>query len=214
MIRLTCPTCEAVLLLPRHTGGDKVACSKCGQKLLVPQLATLDELNELAMIVQELKSRIPDWICTLRRSAGPSTLTNGIIGKCCRLTENLFKSAVLLMQSRRGIANPQLPLPQTYRLNMGDLCRLMKKQQRESLVFRDVNPREVGEVFDLLDKIVSWRNKLVHMNYSNYLDGNYSVEERAQILWAKEREQILDLLDHVCELCDSWLVKKLLLWGD
>lgn len=36
MIRFTCPTCKSVLQSPGHTAGSKVACSKCGQRLLVP----------------------------------------------------------------------------------------------------------------------------------------------------------------------------------
>lgn len=36
MIRFQCPTCQTVLQSPGHTAGVKVACVKCGQRLLVP----------------------------------------------------------------------------------------------------------------------------------------------------------------------------------
>jgi DNA-directed RNA polymerase subunit M/transcription elongation factor TFIIS len=36
MIRFTCPACKSVLESPPHKGGDKVACPKCGQRLLIP----------------------------------------------------------------------------------------------------------------------------------------------------------------------------------
>ncbi|MGH7172770.1 MAG: hypothetical protein ACRELG_21010 [Gemmataceae bacterium] len=36
MIRFTCPTCKTVLQSPGPTAGNKVACPKCGQRLLVP----------------------------------------------------------------------------------------------------------------------------------------------------------------------------------
>lgn len=36
MIRFLCPTCKSVLQSPGQTAGDKVACPKCGQRVLVP----------------------------------------------------------------------------------------------------------------------------------------------------------------------------------
>ncbi|MHB1423152.1 MAG: TFIIB-type zinc ribbon-containing protein [Gemmataceae bacterium] len=36
MIRFACPTCKAALQAPAQTAGDKVACPKCGQRVLIP----------------------------------------------------------------------------------------------------------------------------------------------------------------------------------
>ncbi|MGH7169139.1 MAG: hypothetical protein ACRELG_02535 [Gemmataceae bacterium] len=36
MIRFTCPTCKTVLQAPGEKAGEKVACPKCGQRLLAP----------------------------------------------------------------------------------------------------------------------------------------------------------------------------------
>lgn len=155
---------------------------------------------ELAEIVQALKSRIPAWIPGISFEFKP-TLSFGIIGKCCHLTEHLFKSAVVLMRGQADTGNKQPPLP-TNKLTLGDVCRLIKAQQKESPVFQGIDPIMIGETFNLLDKIVLLRNELVHMNIYR----SFSTQsERTQV-----EKQLRALLDYVYELCDSWLVKKML----
>jgi DNA-directed RNA polymerase subunit RPC12/RpoP len=68
MVRFTCPTCKAVLQAPPVQAGEKVACPKCGQRILIPNPVKPAAGNKTALgsLLPQLQSQSPaaspsDW---------------------------------------------------------------------------------------------------------------------------------------------------------
>ncbi len=150
----------------------------------------------LRKLTEELKDRIPKWIRHISVELRCSTPNYGIAGKCCHYTERLFKIALVLVKCRADAAETRSAPPFDFdKLTLGEVCRLMKGQQKESAVFQGIDNSTIGRTFALLDDIVLMRNKLIHEGISK---GPWPPFE------------LLHLLRCVHELIDSWFINQLL----
>jgi hypothetical protein len=163
---------------------------------------------EVAKLAQEMKDRIPHWIPLIPVEFSP-TVIYGVIGKCSNYTEELLKRALWLMKYPSNPAQAQLvsavEIDQIDKLTLGEVCRLIKAQQKTSWVFQGVEKSTIGRTFTLLEQIVRLRNKLVHLKHDRMFSLTAEGEERK-----KAEAELHTLLDCVFELCNSWLINKLL----
>lgn len=158
-----------------------------------------DELRkvkeEIVKLAHELRDRIPSWVSAVKMEF--TTATFGILGKCSIYMEQLLKNVLLLLQYRRVTTENQLPIASpTDKLTLGEVVRLIKKQQNEAEIFRQADKLEVGRMFSLLDEIVVLRNKLIHVKFGG------SSRQAARNLHA--------FLKCADQFCNSWMLGKLL----
>ena len=146
---------------------------------------------EVAELAGKLKERIPTWISGV--SGKFTTVSYGIVGKCCNYAERLLKNVLLFRRLSSLSANSSSDLVSDLeKLTLGEVVRLIKVQQRESKIFQQAEKRAVGQLFSLLDRIVALRNKLIHLKI---FEGSEEV-----------KTDLLALLDSINQLCNSRLL--------